>query len=170
MPVTDRQLIVIRHTKAGEGAPDRDRPLTDRGHADARAVGAWLAARGVEPDRVVVSPARRTVQTWEGIAETWATGIAADLDTRIYDNSAEGLLSVVRESPETASVVVLVGHNPGVATLADLLSDGAGDPDAVHAVASGYPTGCTAVFSVPVAWSELGAGGARLDAWFAPGH
>ena len=67
-----RTLVLLRHAKAeaaGSDAPDdAERPLTARGHADAAAAGAWLARHGLLPDVVICSPARRTRQTWHGVA------------------------------------------------------------------------------------------------------
>ena len=66
--MSERTLVILRHAKAERPAElaDADRPLTQRGHADAAAAGAWLAARGYRPDLVLCSPAKRTRQTWPG--------------------------------------------------------------------------------------------------------
>ncbi len=46
----------------------------------------------------------------------------ADLDERIYAAPPEDLLAVVRDLPDDAATALLIGHNPGVAELVDLLS------------------------------------------------
>jgi phosphohistidine phosphatase len=68
--VSTRTLVILRHAKAAnpQGVADPDRPLSQRGHADAAAAGVWLARRGLQPDLVVCSPALRTRQTWHGVA------------------------------------------------------------------------------------------------------
>jgi broad specificity phosphatase PhoE len=59
---------------SGSTAPvpgrDRDVPLSERGAAQARALGGWLAGQAPEtgPDLVVCSPYARALQTWEGMA------------------------------------------------------------------------------------------------------
>jgi len=110
------QLVLVRHAKAErEGASDAERPLASRGRADAAAIGRWLTSHGIAPDRVVISPSLRTRETWQ------LTGIGsppADLDERIYDNTAEDLLAVVRETPAYVRTLALVGHNPSMAMLA----------------------------------------------------
>ncbi|MEV0324879.1 histidine phosphatase family protein [Micromonospora echinospora] len=72
---TARTLVLLRHGKAErpEGIADRERALTERGHVDAAAAGAWLARHGFRPDVVVCSPARRTRQTWQA-AESGMAG------------------------------------------------------------------------------------------------
>ena len=63
-------LLVLRHAKAaGEpGVNDTERPLTGGGRRDASVPGWWLLARGITPDGVLCSPARRARETWEQIS------------------------------------------------------------------------------------------------------
>jgi phosphohistidine phosphatase len=66
-----RTLILIRHAKSDWEHPaldDHDRPLNARGQRSAPRIGAWLAAQGLAPDAVLCSTARRTRETWQGIA------------------------------------------------------------------------------------------------------
>jgi phosphohistidine phosphatase len=104
------RLLLIRHAKTGQGSPDRDRRLTDRGERDAREIGTWLSSQGVVPDLVVVSPATRARQTWE------LTGLdrPAKADERIYDNTVDDLLAVVAETDESVGTLAIVGHNPSI--------------------------------------------------------
>jgi phosphohistidine phosphatase len=110
------RLVLVRHAKAErEGPSDARRHLASRGRADAAAIGRWLASQGIAPDRVVLSPTTRTRETWE------LTGVGAppaDLDERIYDNTVEDLLAVVRDTPPDVHTLLLVGHNPSVGGLA----------------------------------------------------
>ena len=64
-----RRLILLRHAKSDRppGIVDLDRPLNDRGKRAAPQMGAYLAAEGLIPEAVVVSPAKRTRETWEAI-------------------------------------------------------------------------------------------------------
>jgi phosphohistidine phosphatase len=153
--VTTRQLVVIRHAKAGGGAVDRDRPLADRGVAEAPAVGRWLAQRRLAPDRVVVSPARRARQTWELTAAELDTAAEPVLDDRVYRNTVEDLLEIVRETPAEVTTLVLVGHNPGVQDLATALDDGRGDDAGRRELTTKYPTSGVAVFDVSDAWAGV---------------
>jgi phosphohistidine phosphatase len=71
----------------------------------------------------------------------------------------------VRETAPDVAVLVVVGHNPTMAYLAQLLDDGSGDDDAGRQMATGFPTGALAVFDVTVAWSDLDLASARLIAF-----
>ena len=77
-------------------------------------------------------------------------------------------MEILRGAPEDAGVLVLVGHNPTVSSLALLLDDGDPDPAALRALSSGLPTGGAAVFEVAVPWSDLDVGSGRLVACFNP--
>ena len=94
------QLVVIRHAKAGEAPRDVERQLTDRGRRDAAAIGNWLKEQGVVPDRVVVSPAERAMQTWSGASEQLERAPDPLVDERIYDNTVDLLLDIVSETPD----------------------------------------------------------------------
>src|SRR5687768_2468383 len=68
--VQPMRLLLIRHAdavKQGEAGAvtDFDRPLSDHGHSQARALADALAAQGVALDAVVTSPVMRAVQTAE---------------------------------------------------------------------------------------------------------
>jgi phosphohistidine phosphatase len=160
--VPPRRLVLLRHARAGDAATDRDRPLTEHGQQQAAAVGEWLARAGVVPDRVLVSPAVRTRQTWERAGAALDRAPEPDVEVRIYDNTVEGLLEVLHESDEDVRTVVLVGHNPAVGTLAHVLDDGDGREAARRELAAGFPPGSIALFDVGTSFAVLSPGGATL--------
>jgi phosphohistidine phosphatase len=167
--VTTRRLVLVRHAKAAQdGLTDEQRPLAPRGDRDAPEVGRWLAARDVVPDRVVVSPALRTRQTWDHLAGAFADPPEAVQDGRIYDNDVDALLHVLRDTPPDTGTVMLVGHNPSTQALAVTLDDGRGDPAARHEIEGKYPTSGIAVFDVATPWADLDEHTATLVAFTAP--
>jgi len=133
-----RRLVLVRHAQADSGGPDLQRPLSERGRLDAAAIGRWLAAN-IEPDEVVVSPARRAVQTWEIAAVQLGAPPSATTDHRIYDNSIDDLVGVARECTPVVGVLVLVGHNPSMQGLA----------------AADFPTASVAVLEFDGAWADF---------------
>jgi phosphohistidine phosphatase len=56
-------IWLLRHGDAAEGSPDSERPLTDKGREQSRAVGAALKALGVEIDACLTSPKVRAAET-----------------------------------------------------------------------------------------------------------
>jgi phosphohistidine phosphatase len=163
--MTDRSLVLLRHAKAEQapGLPDEDRPLTARGHADSAAAGSWLARRGYLPDLVLCSPARRTRQTWHGVAVALAdAGGAAAPEVRyehaIYAGSAEDLLALVHAVADEVTTVLLIGHNPIISELSALL-----DPQATTD-SDGMRTAGIAVHGVRGPWQSCQPGEAPLTA------
>jgi phosphohistidine phosphatase len=167
--VEQRRLILVRHAEAGSALVDRDRQLTPLGEEHAAAAGEWLARAGLRPDRVVVSPARRTLQTWDRIREALDGAPERETDERIWDNTVDGLLELVRETGEDIGTLLLVGHNPAVGTLAHVLDDGEGDEAARQSLAAGFPPGSVAVYGVPASFAELDEAGATLVDLAEPG-
>lgn len=165
----DRTLVLLRHAKAvpPETMPDLDRPLWDRGRADAAAAGRYLVAQGIEPDLVLCSPSTRTRETWEYAAG--AGVIATDIwyDRRIYSADTEELLDVLHDVPADVRTVILVGHGPGVPWLADELTLDGTSPQRVE-LTKKYPTSGLAVLHHTTRWSDLAADDADLVDYVIP--
>ena len=162
------QLVVIRHAKAGEAPRDIDRPLAERGRRDAAAIGDWLRKQGITPDRAVVSPALRAMQTWSGAAAKLEHPPEPLIDERIYDNSMDLLLDIVAETPDNVRSLALVGHNPAFEALANELDDERGDADARREMRAAFPTSAVAVFELAEPWSDVTVGAGTLMAFAAP--
>src|SRR5437868_14614794 len=104
-------LLLMRHAKsAWPDGPDIERPLSDRGRADAAAAGNLLLNQGLSPDLVVVSPAVRTRETWKLIAKTVGKRPHTSYDKRVYEATPQGLLYLVQESAEDVGTMLVIGH------------------------------------------------------------
>jgi phosphohistidine phosphatase len=141
-----RTLILLRHAKSAqpEDTPDAARPLAARGRGDAPAVGHWLRQQVPKIDLVVCSPAVRAVQTWDLASAQLDDTPPVLHDERLYDASAQDLLTVTRELPHTVSTAVLVGHNPGLEDVLTLLTSAA-EP---------LKTSSIAVITTPGGWDH----------------
>lgn len=162
-----RTLVIMRHAKAEASAPtDIERRLTERGHADAEEAGAWLAQQGISPGDALVSAAARTSETWEDVA----TGAGWDLDLAqyvdgLYTAGTDTALDLIRETEGGIETLVVIGHNPTIELVAQVLDDGDGDEEAGNAMVVGFPTAAVAVFSYDGDWADLEAGAATLRAF-----
>ena len=157
-----RKIILLRHAHAepaAAGQADRDRPLSREGQAEAEAAGRWLKDHGHIPDRILCSPAARTLQTLEQVL--LALGyLEQRSEPRIYDATPGTLMQVADEHRECGTLMI-VGHNPGLEQTVALLSDGqSGD-------FRGMPAGGVAVLSLPVD-AALEPGIATLSAFWWP--
>lgn len=160
---TPHRLLVVRHAKAeAYGPTDFDRELAPRGRADAEAAGAWLGEQGVRVDAALVSSAARTRETWDLLAAAADWSVEAELDRSLYGADEDAVLDLVRMTDETVGTLAVVGHNPTMGLLAQLLDDGDGPPESVDRLMRGYPTSATAVFDLPGSWADLAMGRCRL--------
>lgn len=151
--MTELTLILFRHAKSDQSSTeaDIDRPLNPRGRRQAPEAGRWLADNIDAIDLAVVSPANRARTTWDLASAELDEQPQTRIDDRIYGGS---LLSVVRDLPDEARTVVLVGHNPGIEDLASLLSN----------TSVPMPTSAIAVLDASTAWSSAGDSWATLRA------
>lgn len=123
------ELTLFRHAHAereSEDIEDFERALDKRGRRDAKRMAAYLAGLGYRPDHLVTSCAVRTVETAKILAHALGFDLARIRhDDRAYLAEADTLLSIVRGAPAGAARVLLVGHNPGLSTLAGRLDSAA---------------------------------------------
>lgn len=162
-----RRLVLIRHGKAEQSAPtDAERALAESGLRDAEAGGAWLSRAGHSPDHAVVSSARRAQETWAALARGGGWQVEPEVSELLYSAEPETVIDLIREVPDQARSVVVVGHNPTIAYVANMVDDGSGDEDAANELAGGgFPTCSLGVFEYDGAWADLDVTSARLVAF-----
>lgn len=165
---TARRLVLVRHAKSAWpfGVPDRERPLAPRGQQDAPRMGRWIAGNVGAVDYAVLSPAARVQQTWALLSAELECGEVAT-DFRIYEAWGTHLVDVLREAPEDARTVVLVGHEPGVSELALTLANNQNHL-LRRRIGDKYPTCAVAVLATARPWAELVPAGADLVDFVAP--
>jgi len=126
MTAPTKTLFLVRHAKSSRDDPrlaDRDRPLNTRGKRDAPEMARRVARRSERPEVIVTSPALRAKATATVIADELRLG-SAHLVTKepLYDATADALLQVIRGVDDRYSRAMIVGHNPGMTEVANLLA------------------------------------------------
>jgi phosphohistidine phosphatase len=128
-----KTLLLLRHAHTAQGSPtgrDFDRPLTEQGNAASLLSGKLLRQKQLKPDLILCSPAVRTHQTADHIIAATRFHDALNFYEQIYEASAEGLVELIAEvAEESASVILVIGHNPG---LQELLSRLTGEYALMH--------------------------------------
>jgi len=164
-----RRLLLLRHAKAEPmRADDFDRALTQSGRADAREIGRWIASSGVRLDRCLYSGAARARETYEIVAAAQPYEIEAVQQNAIYEATRFLILGLLRESPAHARAILVVGHNPGIGEVANLLT-GEGAAAERLRLATRFPTAALAVLSFDRPdWSDLGPRAGRLERFVTP--
>ena len=113
-------------------------------------VAAWLAEKGYLPDVVLVSGARRTVETWERMARHIPETAVMESAPALYLAEPNIILNVL--GSQTAPTVMIIGHNPGFAMVAHALAK---EPPN-HPKFDQYPTAATTVFEFDTAsWKDV---------------
>ena len=165
------QLLLLRHAKSSwdsDGVPDRERPLNARGRRAAVAMRRAMRDLGLAPDLILVSSAKRTMETM-GALEPWEDTPLVEPMEELYLAHDTRLMGILRDVAETVRTVLLIGHNPGMHDLATALTDARVSAETlVRHIHEEFPTGALAEFSVTGPWSRLNAGGARLLRFLTP--
>lgn len=164
------QLLLLRHAKAvrTDAAGDKSRALDKRGRASAVLMGAWLRDERLRPDVALISDARRTRETFELASAQFGEPIPPRFEPGMYDASEDALLRILHRVEQKAGVVLMVGHNPGIADLALRLT-GAGDGAAITHMRLKFPTAAIACLSFETgSWSDIRWSAARLERFVTP--
>jgi len=165
------RLMLLRHAKSdwsSSGMPDTARPLTERGEAAARLMGGYMARHALIPERVLCSPARRTRETWAGIATQWPPDVEIVFDEGLYATTPQSILSIVRAQDNATRTLLMIGHNPGLQETAELLI-ASGDVELRERLREKFPTAALAVIDFAVdKWSRVHDRSGRLDRYITP--
>ncbi|NGO47101.1 SixA phosphatase family protein [Streptomyces ureilyticus] len=164
-----RKIVLFRHAKADwPQVSDHERPLAERGRMDAAVAGRKLADTGIPFDLALCSTATRTRETWKLAVQEFPQRPKTVYEERLYEASPGELIAVLNETPDDVRNVLLIGHNPGVQALADILA-GQSEGDARERMSSrDFPTAAFAVLNFSSSWKALEPGLGTLLAYWAP--
>ena len=161
----DKIIYLARHAKSSwnsGAATDFDRPLSNRGVADAVRMGDELNRLGWKPEKIISSPAVRAKQT----CQTLCDKLGYDFDHVVWNKDFYAayvvtLLHSLSVLPESSSSVMLVGHNP---SMEDLLLHFCSDASEFEQKNGKlFTTGNVAKITVDSKWKNLTLCEARLD-------
>ena len=158
-----KKIILIRHAKSdwdNPSLPDYDRPLADRGLRDAPQMATSLKNRGVHLDLICSSTAQRAKQTACITAEV--LGYSEEeihWEKSLYHASASHLLQFIQSQSNQIQTLLLVGHNPGLTELINILG----------VKLDNLPTSGQFAFSLSTAhWKELSRDTCTFAWWDSP--
>jgi phosphohistidine phosphatase len=113
-------LILWRHAEAVDGTPDLARKLTPKGERQAKETAAWLRARLPKQIRILVSPAKRALQTAQALTDQF------EIVEEIAPGASPAAVLAAAGWPDTKTSVMVVGHQPTLGMVAAMLI--AGEP------------------------------------------
>jgi phosphohistidine phosphatase len=103
-------LWLLRHAEAADGAPDDERPLTERGMRQADAAGIALARLETHIDLCLSSPKLRAVQTAQRACEPLGVEFRVERALAGEPFDVHDLIAGLGD-------VLLVGHDPSFSML-----------------------------------------------------
>jgi|SRR5215469_8912368 len=166
-----KRLFLLRHAKSDRSDPDlvdAERPLNPRGRKAAPLIGRFMRKEKLIPATVLCSTARRTLETWEALAIALKAELPVKTSKRLYLAGPGEILRQIHGLPDDADSALVIGHNPGLQSLAlDLV--GGGDAAGRTRLTAKLPTAGLVVLDFAVEhWSEVGAGGGELARFVVP--
>jgi phosphohistidine phosphatase len=120
-----KKIILIRHAKSAWDNPwlgDHDRPLAERGIVDAPKMANRLKKRGIHPEIILSSTAKRASET--AIITAKALGFPEDEITwekNLYHASPNTILKYIHLQKDSKNTLIVFGHNPGFNELINYL-------------------------------------------------
>ncbi len=121
-----KKLFVVRHAKSSWDnleLDDFDRPLNNRGKRNAPEIGRRLFLRGVMPDVMITSPAKRAASTANRIAKALKfPKNKIHTEKKFYHGSINDFVSVLQKQEHQLNTIMVFGHNPGLTDLVNYLS------------------------------------------------
>jgi len=161
-----KTLIILRHAKAEAGDDDHARPLAGRGFEEAKAMGAYMAAQGIKPQKILCSTSTRTRQTLKYLNGEFAEIV--EFSDAVYNASEnQHLQNIAAQSDETASLMI-IAHNPGLHQIATRLAR-EGDHALLRQMAVEFPTCSLVVIDLgDMHWSEIFTAHGKLKVFATP--
>ncbi|MBU1642234.1 histidine phosphatase family protein [bacterium] len=156
-----KTLMILRHAKSSwkeEHLSDHDRPLNKRGRRDAPKMGELIGKKGLQPQLIICSGAKRARETVELVTSAFGYKGELRFSEELYAAASAAYISVLKELDDRYERVMVVGHNPG---LEEMLEGFTKEEQTL-------PTAALAQVALPIQkWQELkGSTDGRLtDLW-----
>lgn len=122
-----KQLLIIRHAKsswANSNEDDFDRPLNDRGRKNAPDMADRLLKRSIQPDIIVSSAAKRTVET--SLLMMKQLGLQQQqlvIKKELYLAAPETIMQTILSMDDAWQTAAIIAHNPGVTDFVNTLCE-----------------------------------------------
>ena len=122
-----KEIFVLRHAKSSwdnVNLSDHDRPLADRGIKDASKLCVFVKNIGHNLDKVLCSTAKRAKETFDLIADGFNFEIDKTTYTdKLYFGDITDIIKDLRVLDESLNNILIVGHNPTLHHLVELLAN-----------------------------------------------
>ena len=121
-----KQLLLIRHAKSSwdeVGLDDQDRPLNNRGKKEASALGRMLKKKGLLPQLVISSPAKRAYKTAKRVVrELNYPKENIEINKKLYQGNVSEIVKIICAIDTKIDKVYIIGHFPSLVELGNYLA------------------------------------------------
>lgn len=120
-----KRIYLMRHGKAEDGfdKSDFERDLIAKGIKKTEKVIQTLVKKNLKPDLILVSLAHRTVQTAQAVQRVLNIDPNIIMEEKgLYLAASNSILDVIYAVNDEINDLMIIGHNPGLSTLATYLS------------------------------------------------
>ena len=110
-----REVYIIRHGKSSWKIPswtDKERPLKNKGRKRTAKVAKYLKKRGIKPDLIITSHAKRAKQTAKILQKILGKDIPIRVEKILYTGDEENIFDLLYGLDDKIQRVFIVGHNP----------------------------------------------------------
>ena len=153
-----KTLYVIRHAKSSwepSFLHDFDRKLNARGKADALVMASRLKEKGMFPDFVVCSPAKRALKTAKRFMKVFDVPSSfITQEKQLYLPKLENIYDIIFSFTEDKQQIFLFTHNPGITEFVN---------DVANAKIINIPTsGIVAITFNNLKWNQITSGSGQV--------
>ncbi|MBI9044203.1 MAG: histidine phosphatase family protein [Anaerolineaceae bacterium] len=121
-----KTLILMRHAKSSwkdSSLKDFDRPLKKRGVKNSTDMGKFLKKKKLLPEKILCSSAVRARQTVELLIDSSDYEGEVEYLESLYMAEPSSIMKLLVDLPNDLEHVMVVGHNPGLEYLLQILSN-----------------------------------------------
>ncbi len=167
-----KRLFLLRHGHAPRGSneSDADRKLSNLGYAEAAEVGNFITKKNYNLELIKSSNSIRTRQTIGKLFEILPQKPKTIFTSELYNVSGHEILEIVKSSDSNIDNLMIVGHNPGITSVLDLIDPIASTDESLKA--RDYEVTCKLVVlkCFCTDWIELGSCKVEIDSIFFPSN
>ena len=157
-----KNLFLLRHAKSSwdnAALSDFDRPLSKRGISNAIMLSKYIQKHSISFDLVLSSPSERTQSTLDLVLNSFDPIPKTSLKDSIYHASPSNLSQLIKELDDEINNLLIIGHNPGLHILTEILTN--------ESIVK-FPTCALAKITNFNHWKDIDAGILNLESLISP--
>ena len=167
-----KYLLLMRHGKSESNDPgkeDIDRALTTHGLNDSISIANWIKENALLPEIALISSARRTQETWDAMRRVIGKNTSEVKQDELYLASPSDILEQISNIDDAVKIVLLIGHNPGIDSLAMHLIIGDSLDITQEKLNEGFSAGALAAFELNNEnWTDIKSTNTKLIKFIRP--